>query len=79
MISLIEPPDKTVLGFDIPPKHVVIVSVYLEEGLEFVNIVLQGENSLKMTHAAKLLLGLEKHQPILGTQQLETVAEGQSL
>jgi hypothetical protein len=56
MISLIEPPDKTVLGFDIPPKHVVIVSVYLEEGLEFVNIVLQGENSLKMAHAAKLLL-----------------------
>ena len=51
MISLIEPFDETVFGLDMPPEDIVIVAIYLEKRLEFVNIVLQREYPLEMTHS----------------------------
>ena len=56
MISLIESFDETIIRFDVSPQHVVIVSIYLEERLEFVYVMLERENSLEMAHPIQLLL-----------------------
>jgi len=55
------------------PEHVVVVSVYLEQLLVCLNIASGWEDPLKMAQPSQLLLRLEKHLPVFGTQNLQTV------
>ena len=73
MISLINPLDEVVVWLYVLPQHVVVVSVYLEEGFELVYCLTGRKYSLEVTYSAHLLLRLEQNHPVLGTQDIQTV------
>lgn len=61
------------------PQHVVIVAVDLEQRLELVDVVPQGEDPFEVAHTRQFFLGLEQHHPVLRAQDLQAVVEAKLL